>query len=334
MASRDYAAGKETYRVRIRFHCAPGTRFSVDSATYSFEEGFTLRTPDGKSPIRESEWLVLEFGGIPSEAEAREQGQRAKDALVWAGLCCKRGVNVGKDRVTSSVAKHVRERVFESTGVQIRSDVHGLDVFDESVPTSIPVISLTGTVSSSLGPFVACFREALQGDIRMTDERQEVACAVYLSAHYQSSARAKLLMLVSAVEVLAEARKLGRRTDRLRRLLMWTTRIGRRLLRVPEDEAESLHRTLMWAGQTSVRQSCKRLIELYMPDREFDSCPAFKFFDAIYGIRSAITHRGSGGADDEEVQRVNPILDQFVSELIQAHMKTKPQLGGSLRVGN
>lgn len=310
-----------TYRARIRFHCAPDTRFNIDSATHSFGDGFTLKTPDGDSPIRESEWLVLEIGGLSSEAEAREQGQRAKDALVWAGLCCKKGVDVGKDKVTSSVSNHIRDKLFKETGVRIRASVHGLDVFDESVSTRTFVFSATGTVVSSLEPFVASFQRALQDDVRITDERQEVACAVYHSAHYQSSARAKLLMLVSAVEVLAESPKLGGRADHLRALLGWVTRIGGRLLGVPRGESESLGTALTGARRLSVRQSCKRLIELHLPIRQYDSRSAFKFFDAVYGIRSAITHSGGGDVDEAEVQRVNPTLDQFVSDLIQAHIR-------------
>src|SRR6185503_5360001 len=166
------------------------------------------------------------------------------------------------------------------------------DVYDESVPTSFPVVNGTGTVSHPLQPFVARFEEALQFGIRMRSDRQEVACAVYLSAYYQSCARAKLLMLVSAVEALAEAPKLSVRADRLRRALMYLAKIGRRLLWVPQEEAESLHGSLMGTRRASVRQSCKRLIELHLPEREFDSRPAARFFDSIYAMRSTIVHGG------------------------------------------
>lgn len=76
-------------------------------------------------------WLVARSCGYASEDEARMYGERFRSAMQLAGAFNRFGVDCGHDKRTLHLSKDITDKIKEAQGVEMRSSVHGLDIFQE-----------------------------------------------------------------------------------------------------------------------------------------------------------------------------------------------------------
>jgi hypothetical protein len=160
----------------------------------------TPPTPDLK--ILDSEWLVMNARGFENEDEARLFGHRLKLAVDLSAVAARVGVDTGRNRPTAGLGKIVKDALAER-GLQVRDNVHGLDVFPDDPDTRIFAMSATGIVHAAADPFLSDLDELVQTS---TVPSQRIADVVLLLnyALMRPEPVAQIVFAVSAVESLGQ----------------------------------------------------------------------------------------------------------------------------------
>lgn len=162
------------YRLRLRLLI--GKPLTIEDPTHTFSLGgqeMVLRSRDGEMPLKQASWLIMETGGFPSEEAAYDFGQRLKLAMMHSALRCNTGVDLGHDVPTSGPYKPLVDLAREAHGLELRSDVHGLDVFPDLPNTRSLSVNARGTISIAPGPFLQRISEAVEQEPNLSPETYE-----------------------------------------------------------------------------------------------------------------------------------------------------------------
>ena len=90
-------------------------------------------------PICESEWLILRVRCLKTEEEAQRVGEKLKVAVALSSARARLGLDLGNDAPTFGVGQQlVVEPIRNEFQVDVRANVHGLDIYSESLPVLIP----------------------------------------------------------------------------------------------------------------------------------------------------------------------------------------------------
>lgn len=329
-----------TFRARVRFRWPPGgSFFQTDGAehqipTAEHHEPFVLRSGENAGTlISRSEWLTLSLGGLPTHDAARAAGQRAKDAVLWASTRLRLGVNIGNDRQQGSIARAAKEAHLRVHGKELREDVHGLTVVDESVPTQFASMHFTARVGTAITRFDAAFAHAYEAEARFS-ERERLAAEIYNSTFAERSFRSRLLGLVIAIETLAEQHLMSPTGQAcvdtfLGQVRPTSTTPFRRLMQriakspfatIDDTERSSLIARLNYLKYESIGSSCRRLVHELLPDREYGSRTSKKLFKDAYQVRSELVHGGQSKLPGLELSRLSGDVERMVSDLILSHV--------------
>lgn len=87
-----------------------------------------------KGTSRRPDHLILRQTGFASEQDAQEAGQAGKAALRATGVAIDVSMDLGPDLASTGIGQIVKDKIREEFGVELRGDVHGVDVFDEEGP--------------------------------------------------------------------------------------------------------------------------------------------------------------------------------------------------------
>ncbi|MBE3065695.1 MAG: hypothetical protein IMZ69_11845, partial [Spirochaetes bacterium] len=144
-----------TYRARLRFRVQKKLNISAASHTLTVaDQEVVLAAEMPDTPIQASGWLVMNARGFASEADAREFGHKLRSAVEVSSVATRLGVDAGRDLATSGIGKSVRESIAHDTGVLVRNDVHGLDVFVDDPNVRFFKLTATGSVSAAPDAFL------------------------------------------------------------------------------------------------------------------------------------------------------------------------------------
>jgi hypothetical protein len=149
-----------------------------------------------------NDFLIL-AKGLNSEEEALKLGSKVRNALKMTAVFSGVGIDVGKDKPTSSFSKTVKDEALKSSGVAMYDDVHGLSVYPEDPPPGIMAVNAKGSVGFSSEKFIASFEKAFSSDFSIPDEL-ELAADLYCASCMERSSLAKLILALSAIEYIAE----------------------------------------------------------------------------------------------------------------------------------
>jgi hypothetical protein len=94
----------------------------------------TLLGQNKGQPICESDWLILRVKALGTEEEARKVGEKLKVAVALSSARARLGVDIGNDKPTGSVANFVVEAIREEFHVEIRPNIHCIDVYSAASP--------------------------------------------------------------------------------------------------------------------------------------------------------------------------------------------------------
>ena len=145
----------DTYRVRFRFRLQ---RFlNIPSAKYSLEvagrEAVLSSMTD--SNISDSSWLVMNVRGFENNQEATAFAARLKAACEFSSVAARLGMDAGVDLPTSSFSSFVKESIRQESGISLRNNVHGIDVFVDGPNVRIGIIEASGRGLVAPDPFLA-----------------------------------------------------------------------------------------------------------------------------------------------------------------------------------
>ncbi len=198
--------GQRTYGFRISGYYAGGSwelsEPHIDIALPGTPHCVTMTLPkrrerDGRKPIN------FRGGGFKSEAEAREVGARVKTSLILAAVTIGFGIDLGSDEVVSPAAKGSTGRADE----RLQPHVYGLQTFPELENMLFGFLYDAEPVPKNLRErFETTFKEAYALPEFLT-KKQLLAAQLYAHSYFQPFNAARLLLLVSAIEALADIRR-------------------------------------------------------------------------------------------------------------------------------
>jgi hypothetical protein len=153
--------------------------------------------------IADSEWLVMNARGIESESEALEFARRLRATTEFSSAIARLGINSGVDKPTSGFGQIVRDKLKAEHGIELRDNVHGIDIFTDHPNIRIGHFSATGTIRSTADPFLA----DIDNLYKVIDHASPQAKDIVLLMNYaltRSDPVAMIVFAVSAVEMLGQ----------------------------------------------------------------------------------------------------------------------------------
>lgn len=164
-----------------------------------------------KGTSRRPDHLILRQTEFASEQDAQEAGQAGKAALRATGVATDVSMDLGPDLASTGIGQIVKDKIRGEFGVELRGDVHGVDVFDEEGPeVRYMRMEAEGSVISNLDEFVETLGRFLESTSNTeSDDRVQLASEVYMAAAFESPDRARFVTYITVLQILANR---GRRT--------------------------------------------------------------------------------------------------------------------------
>jgi hypothetical protein len=258
--------------------------------------------------------------GFESHAEAQAAGSRAQSALRAAGLVAGVSMAFGENRATSSLSNVAREAAEAAGGVKVIDDVHGLHVYEADTRG---VVVFTSNVTLTLGHsgerFIDAFQHAFESG-RGLSEKLGLAFDLYFLTDFEASERARILTLVTALEVVADRRPRTARAHEIvnRAIADAETASGG----VPDSATKADLRSLIGylrdARNESITASVVQLVTDHVsPDERYLDRSPQDFAKHCYLVRSKLIHTGNWGTEAER-QALSPQLRRLVAEVIKS----------------
>jgi hypothetical protein len=275
-----------------------------------------------KGSNRRPDHLILRQTGFASEQDAREAGQAAKAALRATGVATDVSMDLGPDLASTGIGQIVKDRIREEFGVELRGDVHGVDVFDEDGPeVRYMRMEAEGSVIANLDDFVETLGRFLESTSNTeSDDRVQLASEVYMAAEFESSVRARFVTYITVLEILAD------RERRTQPELDVIQRAADQLDRCDDldpSAKQSLRSGLLDLQSESIGGSIRSLIESMDTSKlDLGDRPIRRFINDCYAARSNLVHDGHPGtgfdlrADTPRLARVAQaaLLSRLVSD--------------------
>lgn len=194
----------ETFRARFRFRLQK--KLNIKSKEYRFSIGaydIVLSPQLREVEICDSEWLVMNTRGFVSEDEAKKFAARLKTACEVSSVATRLGVDSGVNLPTAGVGEIVKRHAIEESGIKIRDNVHGIDVFADDPRIRIVNINATGTVRASPDPFLADLSH-LYNVVENSSQQTRDIILLLNYALMRTEPVAQIVFSFSAVEMLGQ----------------------------------------------------------------------------------------------------------------------------------
>jgi hypothetical protein len=277
------------------------------------EQAIILRSAAPETPIDESDTLILQSEGWPSEDQAQLAGAAAADALLRALARLRVGVDTGlRAPGGGGFTKVVLDEMWEKHGIRVMNERNGLVVFETDPPPAFSSFSASGIRVIPGEQFSSALAAALSMD-RPLPVQERVALDLFNASFFQVSADSRLVLLVMAIEVLLEPGPRPRRPLGHVRLLLALTRWSPFLA---ESDRQSLLGSLKWLKDESIRQAGIRLVTKRLPDKAYLGKSPKKFFDHCYELRSRLVHGRLPLPQQGETGNAAATLEVMVSDLL------------------
>lgn len=275
-------SNSETFRARFRFRLQK--KLYIKEKEYRFNVSsheVVLSPPLPEIDICDSEWLVMNTRGFGSEEEARKFAEVLKTACEVSSVASRLGVDSGIDLPTSGFGELVKRYVREQSGITLKGNVHGVDVFPDDPNIRIGHISVTGTVRAAPDPFLADLSQLCD----VVENTSQLTRDIVLLLNYalmRTEPVAQIVFAFSAVEMLGQTEDWSTDQKQLLSELAITAEksdIGSKQDR--EEVASAIQRGMY---KLSLRQGVLRLLA----SLELDYLKPT--WDELYGKRSTLVH--------------------------------------------
>ncbi len=303
-------------------HCIGVSEEKVELVLHGFSgDVVVMRSHQEGLLLKDSAQPVFESKGYANEEEALAYGGALKNALRLAGVIAGSGIDVGNDRPRGLRLAPAGKAVFEEQGVRVLDDVIGLQVYEERGNEFIVSGSTSGKVTHEFAQFGDAVRSGLELGTSLS-EQQSLACDLYAAAHFETSARARLLTLVSAAEVLGETRK---RTAEVRELVLGFVEQTKAAMATTTDEHRRELKSLLGQLGRETNQSLKwrtvRLAQTYGGEGVYGSndLPAKELMAEAYDVRSQLVHEGI--TNQSNLAGLAGAVTVLMHDVILAHVK-------------
>jgi hypothetical protein len=148
--------------------------------------------------------LIINARGFATEEAASTFAENLRAALVVRSAARRTGIDLGEDRPTAWLANDIKAAIKRQTGISIRDDVHGGDVFFEDGKTVYHSSTVTVSVSIPAEDFVP----DINGSFNWVGHIEPVlldAARLLNVADLQAPPIVKLSLSAAAIEALTPA---------------------------------------------------------------------------------------------------------------------------------
>ncbi|WP_419580844.1 hypothetical protein [Stieleria magnilauensis] len=250
----------------------------------------TIKSPDVTDSSFETTWLVLNARGFQTAAEAKAFGERLKLACEVASISSRLGINTGADSFSTFVGESVVD-IARQHGMELRGDIHGLDVFKDDEAVRI-MSSSASSVSTTSNPtaFFARLSSTFKAVGNLNDGTSKLTYLFNLALMNRDPI-AQIVLACSAVEALGQNEKWTESQKQIiaeAAMQVKTIDIG-----TEEERVEVSDAIQKGVFRLSLRQGVFRLLDrLGLTDLK-------KLWDELYTLRSTLVHgstteRGEG----------------------------------------
>ena len=302
-----------TYCVRYRFKVLAAPELPDGEALTLTIPGLPPATLEvGQDAWPMGKWAVLKARGFQTESEALLAGQRLGDTLLIVGAVTSLGVDIGFNRPTLHFNAQFHADVAARTGKELRTDTHGLMVYEEGQVTIVG-LSAQGSLLLSPGALEQRLRDWISTTSSLTD-RQRNCASLLNDAFFVPQTEGQFILRISAVEALCDQRDVG--AEYQAAVMVLETFLATQAL--TSDIRETISRSLARQKKQSLRQSYMAKFRSLLTDADA------RAFDALYQKRSKLVHEGQGrGA---LTQAVNDALNLAVA-LLAADLRSGNEAG-------
>lgn len=306
-------SGTPSYGFRLKFHLPAGRTFrGVHPRRRLHFEGVkgrvylvTLPQPKRHRFGARTKHVLLGMRFDSYEA-ARGCGTKLKRALCLFAAQRRIGLDAGHDQATARTSQAIKDLVAAQHSLQLRDDVHGLDVYCEQPPVRRFGTEAYGSVKHVIDDYEDSLRRFYAAQVTFTP-KQRLAIDLYNLSHFENVPKTRFLTLVTVVEVLATRTK---RSPAVRALLKeFLTNVRSSGLTVIEKQR--LRDGLGNLKQESISGACKDFVGTY------SSAEQATFFSNCYKARSDLVHDGK----TSRPEATDPTrLDELVSQMLIASL--------------
>ena len=270
------------YRVRFRFRLEK--KLNIKNKEYRFNIGahevvLAPQLPD--QDISDNEWLVMNSRGFGSHAEAQTFAKALKCACEVSSVAARLGIDSGTDLPTAGLSQSMKERVKEQSGLIIRDNIHGLDVFLDDPNVRIVHMTATGTVRAPPDRFVGDLAELFESVEKASQRTRDVVLLLNY-ALLRPEPVAQIVFAFSAVEMLGQDEDWSNEQRRLlNELASSALQIEIGSTQEREEVATAIRKHI---HRVSLRQGVMRLLT------SLDLEHLKPIWDKLYAERSTLIH--------------------------------------------
>jgi hypothetical protein len=304
-----------TWCFRLRFDLGASAALTYDAAEWVIRDGpperITLRPADGNTTIAEARRLSLHGRGYATESEAAAAGTQCGGWLILAFASLNVGADFGDRALIGMVTPVGLADMSLAAGTRVLNDVHGLMTYEcEPQPRFVRVGTPTLQVGHAHQRLADAFNRAI-ALAAVPTSRQRLAYDLYAASFSESTADARFVMLMMALETLLEPQLRSDEAQLLVDELIATTRQSG----LPIGEIRSIEGTLKWLRQESINRAGRRLASR-LGGRTYHEEDPETFFTRCYTLRSQLVHGSDPRPSRTEVDQRAAQLELFVGHLI------------------
>jgi hypothetical protein len=307
-----------TYGFRVRFRLPPTSRFpqTMDDERLDLVSDLPgtsvwLKSSTPDVALKDADGAQLLGAGYESEADAEREGERWRDALQVSLARTGMGADFGhRSHPRSFISPETLAALEAEHGRPVLNDEPGVQVFRrEPLP-----IFMSFSASGSKSPLEPMLVEALRiasATGPHHDEVETIAFDLYSASFFTTSADARMLMLMMALETLLTLEPRPEAAKRhVGELIKATKEAG-----LSADETASLVSSLKWLENESINHAGRRLVAT-LGDRTYMGLSPVAFFKKCYALRSDLAHGAVPRPDFLEVDKVAANLETMLSHLL------------------
>jgi len=246
---------------RLRFRAYSGKRLEIPTREYVFEvDGReVILTGQDSERIRDSDWLIFNIKGFARSDEAWSFGARFKHALEFSSASMRVGINTGIGQSTLSLSPNVRSELLAQSGMLVRDNIHGLDVFEDAPNIGfITGGARGGNTYINPAAFLQLTADLFKEINSLSDSAQNILLLLNF-ALLQRDSVSQIVFAFSAVEMLGQNLSWS---ENQKRLIERLTTIAKESSDYEEGErkevADAISRSL---HRLSLRQGVFRLLD-------------------------------------------------------------------------
>lgn len=281
---------KRPYGARVQLHVQDEDALAIHrGVSIPLSTGaFITIVPTAKAPWEGGQKFEATLEGFPTAAASEAAGRRFVQALLWTSISFKTPVRL-------EYSSYEVARVFER---------------DRSAGASLVAY---GSVSRAPKQLIRELHDAF-GELPEPNEKLLLSMEIFCSAPLESSQRATFLLLVSALEPLAQEQHLG---SAVANFLKQACASLDQDAQIATGLKASLRGRLMQLQSESIRQALRRLVSSELPERP----EAADLIDDAYTLRSQLIHSGVPADLDTDLQEESDVVQDLIRSLYVKRMK-------------